>query len=160
MRIVNQDTVPREERRSPGGKFALTRQHLSLALGGIKDTGPWGGGHPFDIEFAQLAPGKKNFPLHAHAAQTEYYIITAGAGHVLDASGTCHPLREGDHFIVHPGEAHQLQAAPDQPLHYYVIADHHRADVTTYPRTGKRHLKPEFRVIQPPQDADYYAGEE
>ena len=40
-----------------------------------------------------------------------------------------------------------------------MIADHHRADVTSYPNTGKRHLKPEYRVVSI-TDADYYEGEE
>jgi uncharacterized cupin superfamily protein len=61
--------------------------------------------------------------------------------------------------ICHPGDAHQITCDAEEPLVYYVISDHHRADVTTYPRTGKRHLKPEYRVVTP-QDADYYEGEE
>jgi len=44
-------------------------------------------------------------------------------------------------------------------LEYFVIADHHPADVTTYPKTGKRQLKPEGRFVRL-QDADYYEGEE
>ena len=159
MHHINLSDVPVEHRRSPHGAYELQRQHVSLALGGIKDTGPWGGGHPFDVELVTLAAGKKNYPLHSHAAQTEHYIILSGTGVLATGDGTAQPLRPGDHVICHPGEAHQITCGNDGPLVYYVISDHHRADVTTYPRTGKRQLKPEYRVVLP-QDADYYEGEE
>jgi uncharacterized cupin superfamily protein len=157
--ITNISEVPLEHRCSPRGAYELQRQHVSLALGGVKDTGQWGGGHPFDVELVTLAPGKMNFPLHSHAAQTEHYIILSGVGVISGEDGTGRPLRAGDHVICHPGEAHQITCDATGPLVYYVISDHHRADVTTYPRTGKRHIKPEYRVILP-QAADYYEGEE
>jgi hypothetical protein len=47
----------------------------------------------------------------------------------------------------------------DQDLVYFVLADHYPADVTTYPHTGKRQLKPEYRCVRV-SDADYYEGEE
>jgi uncharacterized cupin superfamily protein len=159
MNIINTADVPVEHRRSPRGIYELRRQHLTLALGGKKDLGPWGGGQPFDLELATIPAGKKNFPLHAHAAQTEHYLIMAGRGLVRDEQGHEYPLRAGDCFISGPGDAHELSAADDEALTYLVVADHHRADITRYPRTGKRQLKPEYRVIQP-TEADYYAGEE
>lgn len=159
MRLINQSAVPLEKRKSPKGVYELTRQHISLALGGLKDVGEWGGGHPFDVERVTLPAGKKNFPLHAHAAQTEYYIILSGTGRALDGSGQPHPLRAGDHLICRPGEAHQIINDSGGDLEYLVIADHHRSDVTTYPGTGKRMIKPEYRVIRL-ADADYYEGEE
>lgn len=159
MNIVNISDIPVEHRRSPRGAFELRRQHVSLALGGVKDTGPWSGGHPFDVELVTLAPGKMNYPLHSHAAQTEHYIIFSGTGVISDRESPGRPLRPGDHVICHPGEAHQIRSDAAEPLVYYVISDHHRADVTTYPRTGKRQLKPDYRVIAP-QDVDYYQDEE
>ena len=59
----------------------------------------------------------------------------------------------------HPGEAHQIENDGSTALDFYVISDHHRADVTTYPRTGKRQIKPEYRVVTV-EDAGYYDGEE
>ncbi|HEX3730074.1 MAG TPA: cupin domain-containing protein [Opitutaceae bacterium] len=159
MRLVHESQVPIERRQSPKGAFELTRQHISLALGGVKDKGPWGGGHPFDVERVVLPPGKKNYPCHSHAAQTEHYIIVAGEGKAMDGEGKLHPIRAGDHLICLPGEAHQLVNDSKAPLEYFVIADHHPADVTTYPKTGKRQLKPEGRYVRL-QDADYYEGEE
>lgn len=159
LKRINESEVPSESRTSPQGKFAMERQHISLALGGVKDTGEWGGGHPFDIERTVLAPGKRNYPLHSHAAQWEQYIILSGRGKFLNAPDHAEDIGPGDHILCPPGEAHQIWNDGDEPLVYYVIADHHRSDVTTYPNTGKRQLKPEYRVVQV-EDADYYDGEE
>jgi uncharacterized cupin superfamily protein len=159
MKKVNVAQVPVEQRRSPKGRFVLERQHVSLALGGIKNVGPWGGGHPFDIELARLLPGKANYPMHSHAAQTEHYIILSGTGVLRDDKGGQERLVAGDHALCHPGEAHQIENDGTEPLVFYVIADHHRADVGTYSRTGKRWLNPEGRVVTV-ADTDYYAGEE
>ncbi len=159
MRKINIADVAAEQRRSPKGRFELERKHVSLALGGKKDAGEWAGGHPFDVELTTLLPGKRNFPLHSHAAQTEHYIVLSGNGILRDAEGKEHSLAPGDHAICHPGDAHQIENTGTEPLIYYVIADHHRADVTSYPRTGKRQLKPEYRVVHV-SEADYYADEE
>jgi uncharacterized cupin superfamily protein len=159
MLIKNESGVEPEHRKSPRGDFQVIRRHMSVALEGKRDVGPWGGGHPFDVELAILPAGKKNYPYHAHAAQTEYYIIVSGAGVFVDPTGGTHPIQAGDHIIVHPGEAHQMINTSPEELRYYVIADNHRADVTSYPKTGKRQIKPEMRCVTV-EDADYYRGEE
>ncbi|MEM1223728.1 MAG: cupin domain-containing protein [Verrucomicrobiota bacterium] len=159
MKRINQSEVPIQEVSSPKGDFSIRRRHLSLALGGVKDEGPWAGGHAFDVELSTLPPGKKNWPLHAHAAQTEYYIILSGSGLVIDGEGNEMPVSAGDHFIFLPGEAHQIINNSSSDLSYYVIADHHVSDVTTYPKTGKRMLKPGNECIYPTK-ADYHEGEE
>ena len=159
MNQINESEVPLEERASPKGVYEIHRRHLSLALGGKKDQGAWNGGHPFDVELAMMPPGKKNYPLHSHAAQWEYYIILSGTGTVHESETRSHPVQSGDHLLFPPGEAHQLENTGEVDLVFYVIADHHPADVTSYPRTGKRHLKPEFRVVEC-TEADYYDGEE
>jgi len=130
-----------------------------VALGGIRDVGPWGGGYPFDVEIARIPPKKKGYPYHFHAAQTEYYVVLAGTGFVVDGTGTCTPIKPGDHFIFIPGEAHQIANDSMEDLVYLVIADNHRADVTTYPNTGKRMIKPEMLCIRP-VETDYYENEE
>lgn len=159
MQIVNESAVTIEHRKSPKGDFEIFRQNVTPALGGKRDVGPWGGGHPFDVERARLPAGKKNYPYHAHAAQTEYYIILVGTGRVIDGAGKETSIRAGDHFIFLPGEAHQIVNDSAQDLEYIVIADNHRADITTYPRTGKRFLKPGYQCIRP-DTVDYYEGEE
>ena len=69
MNKANQNQVKWDELKSPRGKYQLFRRHISLAMGGKKDTGEWGGGHPFDLEMTRLPPGKTNWPYHAHASQ-------------------------------------------------------------------------------------------
>jgi len=159
MQKVHLSAVPVEDRLSPKGRYQLQRQHISLALGGIKDKGPWAGGHPFDIELTRLPPGKANFPMHSHAAQTEFYIILSGTGVLHGDNHQQDRLVAGDHLICHPGDAHQIENDGTEPLVFYVIADHHPADVGTYTRTGKRWLSPERRVVVA-ADVDYYADEE
>ena len=159
MKKVHLSDVPIEHRKSPKGRFELQRRHLSLELGGVKNTGPWGGGHPFDIEWTSLPPGKANYPIHSHAAQTEFYIFLSGSGIVRNDQEHELEIREGDHLICNPGDAHQIENTGTTPLVYYVIADHHPADVGTYSLTGKRWLGPEQRVVTV-ENADYYAGEE
>lgn len=133
MHIINQSTVPIEHRQSPKGTFEVFRKHISIALGGIKDVGPWGGGHPFDIELATIPPRKTCYPYHSHAAQTEYYIILSGTGRLIHGEGKSQAIGPGDHILLLPGEPHQLINDSEQDLVYYVIADHHQADVTSYP---------------------------
>ena len=159
MNKVNLTDISVEHRISPEGRFELERQHISLALGGLKDTGPWGGGHPFDIELTKVPPGKRNFPMHSHAAQTEFYIILSGTGLLHSDEGEPLRLVGGDHLICHPGDAHQIENDGSGLLTYYVITDHHQSDVGTYTRTGKRWLHPERRVVAI-EDVGYYADEE
>jgi uncharacterized cupin superfamily protein len=159
MKIASESTTPEESRLSPKGVFEIHRRHMSLALGGVKDTGAWGGGHPFDVELARIPAGKIGYPLHSHAAQTEYYIILQGSALLRDGGDTDVRIQAGDHFLCAPGEAHQLINTSEEDLVYYVIADQHRAEITTYPHTGKRQIKPEYRYFRI-EDVDYYEGEE
>jgi uncharacterized cupin superfamily protein len=138
MNRTNESAVEPEHRKSPGGSFQVMRHHMSVALGGKRDIGAWGGGHPFDVELAVISAGKKNYPYHSHAAQTEYYIILSGSGVFVDDAGHEHAIQAGDHILVNPGRAHQMINTSSEEFRYYVIADNHRSDVTTYPRTGKR----------------------
>ena len=45
------------------------------------------------------------------------------------------------------------------PSYFYVISDHHRADVTTYSKSAKRQIEPEHRYFRI-DDVDDYVGEE
>lgn len=53
MEIVNENAEPWVRRRSPQGRFEVVEKHLSLALGALKDIGPEGGGHPFDVSLVR-----------------------------------------------------------------------------------------------------------
>ena len=148
------NSLTAQERKSPGGKYHLFRKNLSEAIGGKKDTGAWGGGHPFDVEWYRLPPGAVNFPHHAHAAQWEMYLFVSGSGQVRGPEETCE-VTEGDFLMFPPNEAHSVINTGKEDLVFYVIADQPRADVISYPDTGKWVVKPPLRCFRM-EDADYY----
>ena len=143
MKIANFSTIPEHSVSSPRGNYRLQRKSISEALGGIKDVGTWGGGHPFDVEQVRIAPGAANFPYHVHAALWEMYLFLSGTGEVRGPDSTA-AVTAGDSIIFKPGEAHQIRNTGESDLIYYVIADHARADVIKYPDTpGKWAVKPD-----------------
>ncbi|MBL9179056.1 MAG: cupin domain-containing protein [Verrucomicrobiaceae bacterium] len=152
------DDLPWTSQNSPKGKFSLCRRSLTLATGGLKDTGTWGGGHPFDLEIHRLPPGKADFPLHAHSAQWEAYYILSGTGQVV-AEKTKEAIKAGDYLVFPPGEAHQLINTSTEDLTFLVVADQPQADIIHYPDSGKWMLKPQRKVFEM-QDVDYFKGEE
>lgn len=158
VRLIHQDDLPWEEKNSPSGKYRLAQKDLSLALGGKKDTGTWGGGHPFDVALVKVPEGAKNWPLHVHTTQWEFYVFLAGEGTLRTESGS-YPIKAGDSMVLPPGEAHQIANEGAGDLLYYVIADNPEADISYYPDSDKWMIKPQrkwFRL----QEVDYYEGEE
>jgi uncharacterized cupin superfamily protein len=89
------------------GKYSLHRRPLSHAACSAKDTGTWGGGHPFEVEMSRLEPGKINFPMHEHSAQWEACLIVSGTGKIRTTESK-NAIAAGDYFVFPPGEAHQL----------------------------------------------------
>jgi uncharacterized cupin superfamily protein len=158
MKKANLPSLPWTESCSPKGRFHLFRRNLSLALGGKRDIGEWGGGHPFDVEEYRLPPGARNFPFHAHSAQWEFYLVQSGAGTVRSQEGET-TIGPGDAFVFAPGEPHQLTNTGTDELVFLVIADHPRADVMQYPDSGKIGIKPQKQFFRA-EPTDYYAGEE
>jgi uncharacterized cupin superfamily protein len=155
--IANHHNVPATERTSPKGRYRLTRQFLSQALGIAADQNTSAGGHPFEVERATLPPGAENFPLHAHAAQWEFYWIESGAGQHWGEHFT-KPLVAGDFFICPPDQPHALKNIGATPLVYWVFANNPSADLIHYPRSQKWMIKPDREVFRVP--VDYYDGEE
>jgi len=157
MIIRNTDQLETIDHRSPKGTFAALRKNLTEALGSPRDVGPWGGGHPFDVEHVVIPAGKTNFPYHAHAAMWEFYWILSGSGILRLESGE-QAFHAGDFFMCGPGEAHQLRANADQDLEYVVISDNVMADLIHYPDSGKWNAKPGRRIFR--ETLDYYDGEQ
>lgn len=158
MKKVNISQVPEAVQKSPKGKFSVFRRHISIALGGLKDVGIFGGGHPFDLELVRVPAHHCAWPYHSHSAQWELYVILSGSGEVRTESGTTQ-AGPGDAFIHPPNEAHQLRNIGNDDLVYYIIADHAPADVTHYPDSGKWFVKPQRKAFRM-QELDYYEGEE
>jgi uncharacterized cupin superfamily protein len=158
MNTVKLDSLPWVEQSSPKGRFHHFRRNLSLALGGIRDVGEWGGGHPFDVEQFRMPPGAANFPLHAHSAQWEFYLITSGRATVRTGEQSSE-VSAGSVFVCKPGEAHQIINTGTEDLVYLIVADNPRADVFHYPDTGKWGIKPQ-RAFFEMNEKEYYEGEE
>lgn len=158
MTRTHAEDLPWTAQSSPAGKFGLQRRSLSQAAGSPKDTGTWGGGHPFDLEIHRLQPGKINFPLHEHSAQWEAYYFLSGTGMVRTPKGK-EAVKAGDYIVFPPEEAHQIINNSQEELTYMVIADQPRTDAILYPESGKWLLKPQKKCFEM-TEVDYFAGEE
>ncbi len=158
MTRTHSEDLPWTTQNSPKGKYGMQRRSLSQAAGSPKDTGTWGGGHPFDVEIHRLQAGKINFPLHEHSAQWEAYYILSGTGQVRSSKGT-EAVRAGDYLMFPPGEAHQIINNSSEELTFIVVADQPQADVIHYPDSGKHQIKPQRKTFEM-KDVDYFAGEE
>jgi len=158
MRLVPIARVPAEEQRSPTGRFHSFSRNLSLALGGIRNVGIAGGGHPFDVQVRRVPPGAAICPFHHHLAQWELFVVQAGRG-LVRAGQRSYPVRRGDVFVHPPGEAHQLANPGRRDLEVMIIADHPPLDACFYPDSGKWGLRPPglFFQLTP---CDYFAGED
>ena len=100
MKKVNISQVSETAQHSPKCTFSVFRKHISLALGGLKDIGVFGGGHPFDLELVRVPPNRTAWPFHSHSAQWELYVIISGRGEVRTPTETV-AVCDGDAFI-HP----------------------------------------------------------
>jgi len=158
MKNVHIADLPWEERKSPSGKYHSFFKDISLALGGIRDTGPWGGGHPFDLQLRRVPPGAAVGPLHAHTVQWELFVVLGGTATVRIDNET-HPVQPGDAFLQPPGTAHQILNTGPEDFLFYVIADNSPADSTWYPDSKKWQMKPQRKIFRM-AEADYYDGEE
>jgi uncharacterized cupin superfamily protein len=158
MEITRLSEIAAQEERSPKGKYHFLRQSISQALGGIKDVGTWGDGHPFDVEYFRQPPGAANFPFHAHSAQWEMYIFLQGQGSVRGPESTI-AIEAGQSIIFRPGEAHQILNTSENELSYFVVADHPLADVVTYPDTGKWFIRPQEKCFTLTESSYYEPGD-
>lgn len=159
MTRVSADDLPWNAQSSPQGKYGVLRRALSQAAGCGKDTGTWGGGHPFEVEIHRVPPGKINFPLHEHSAQWEAYYILSGHGKVRHGQGQEEKIQSGDYLVFPPGDAHQIINSGFEDLTFLVIADQPQADIIHYPNSGKWLVKPQRKVFEM-KDVEYFQGEE
>jgi mannose-6-phosphate isomerase-like protein (cupin superfamily) len=154
MKKINLHDVPEDEQSSPHKKYRLFRRHVSVALGGQRDVGPSGGGHPFDIEMTRIPAGASNFPLHQHSAQWESYIFLRGQGEVTDGTETVQ-VQPDDVLLFPPNHAHKITNTGTDDLVYFVIADNPSVEITFYPDTQKWGLKPQRKFFHM-RETDYF----
>jgi len=158
MLKVNLRDVPELEQRSPTGKFHSFAKNVSLALGGIRNAGVWGGGHPFDFQVRRIPPGAAVCPLHAHIVQWELFVVRHGTGTVRLVNER-REVRAGDCFLHPPGEAHQLINTGTDDLEVFILADNPPLDGFWYPDSQKWGLRTPnvfFRMTP----VDYFDGED
>ncbi len=147
-----------EEAKSPTGKFHSFYRNVSLALGGIRNTGPWGGGHPFDVQVRRIPSGASVCPYHAHLAQWELFVVQSGLGTVRTPDGLT-SVKPGDVFIHPPGAPHQLTANIGNALEVLIVTDNPQLDACYYPDSNKWGLRPPMKVFRM-TEADYFDGED
>ncbi len=158
MSKINLRDVPELEQRSPTGKFHSFSKNVSLALGGIRNVGVEGGGHPFDFQVRRIPPGAAVCPHHAHLAQWELFVVRHGTGTVR-VGDERRTVRAGDCFLHLPNEAHQLINSSTEDLEVFIVADNPPLDACWYPDSQKWGLRPPgifFRLTP----VDYFAGED
>jgi len=161
MRKVNLKDIPEQERKSTKGKFGRMTKNISIVLGRLPESLDLSKRHPFDLALVRIPKGKTLCPYHAHAAESELYLVISGRGSVRDKGGTTQ-VEPGDAFFFQPGEAHQLWNSGEEDFVYYVIADNPRGDSCHYPDSGKFAVWKEGmdEVIVKGKETDYFDGEE
>ena len=88
MRKANLKDIPEQERKSPKGKFGRFMKNISVALGREPESLDLSKRHPFDLTLVRIPKGKFLCPYHAHAAESELYLVVSGRGNVRDNAGT------------------------------------------------------------------------
>ena len=166
MRKINLNDVPEQEKKSPKGKFGRITKNISVALGREPESLDLSKRHPFDLALVRLPKGKFLCPYHAHAAESELYLVLSGRGSVRDRDGISE-VGPGDAFFFQPGEAHQLWNSNDQDFVYYVLADNPRSggaagDSCYYPDSGKWAVTKDAseEVVVKGTETNYFDGEE
>lgn len=158
MNHVHIPSIAWEEGRSPGGKFGSHGQNISVALGGIRNVGTWGGGHPFDVQIRRIAPSTAVCPFHLHLAQWELFVVQRGTASVRTAEGNF-TVRTGEVFVHPPGSAHQLANPGPEELEVLVVADNPPLDAFFYPDSHKWGLRPPGKFFRM-TEVDYFEGED
>jgi uncharacterized cupin superfamily protein len=157
-RFVSIASIPEVERSSPKKVFCSHVRDISLALGGVRDVGTWGGGHPFDLQQRRVPPGAAVCPCHVHTVQWELFLVLAGTATVR-ADAATHQVTAGDVFIQPPGTAHQIRNHGTTDLVFHVIADNSPAEICYYPDSNKWMIDPQGKAFRM-TEVDYFDGEE
>ena len=150
MNHVSRKDIEWESGKSPKGGFEASCLDYAAPM----EAGD--AGHPFEIMFLRIPPGRRPWPYHSHATQWELYYVMEGAGEMRLDGGTA-SLQAGDAMMCPPDEAHQLHNTGESDLLVLIIADNPPVDVCHYPDSGKwQHRGTSFRM----DVTNYYDGEE
>lgn len=147
-----------DEIHSPTKKFHSFCCNLSLALGGQRNVGLAGGGHPFDLQLRRIPAGAAVCPYHLHLAQWEFFVVRRGQGRVRTPDGFT-DVKPGDAFFHPPGSPHQLFSTGPDDLEVLIIADNPPLDGCFYPDSNKWTLRPPGKLFRM-TETDYFDGED
>ena len=158
MHHTHLPSLPWDETKSPTGKFHSFCRNVSLALGGLRNTGTWGGGHPFDLQMRRIPPGAAVCPFHLHVGQWEMFLVRSGGGTVRTPEGRT-AVQAGDVFFHPPGVPHQLINSGTADLEVFIVADNPPVDACHYPDSNKWSLRPPGKLFRM-TETDYFDGED
>ena len=158
MNKVHIPDLPWGETHSPTKKFHSFFRNISLALGGVRNAGTWGGGHPFDLQIRRLPPGAAVCPFHSHLAQSEMFVVLSGTGTVRTSEARTE-VKPGEVFFHPPGAPHQLTNTSTTDLEVLIIADNPPMEGGYYPDSDKWYLRPPGKIFRL-TEVDYFDGED
>ena len=158
MRHTHIPSLPWEEIHSPTRKFHSFYRNITVALGGPRNVGTWGGGHPFDVQIRRIPAGASVCPFHLHFGQWELFVVQSGEGMVRTSEGSF-PVNAGDVFIHPPGAPHKLTNSGSVDLEVLIFADNPPLDACYYPDSDKWALRPPGKFFRM-TEVGYFDGEE
>ena len=142
-----------------GGKFEGQFASLGALIGARK----------LGVSVAQVPPGKRAFPKHAHHVNEEMMFVLEGEGTYHCGSESA-AIKAGDLIAAPPGDgstAHQIENTSSAPLRYLTFSTKLEPEVVEYPDSGKFGLssfagkdKPTIRYLGRTETSlDYFDGE-
>jgi mannose-6-phosphate isomerase-like protein (cupin superfamily) len=137
---------------SPKGKFEGAYLDYSGPMNASE------AGHPFEMVFLRIPPGKRPWPYHSHVGQWEFYYVMEGAGEMRLEEGVV-SINEGDAMMCPPGEAHQIHNTGESDLVVQIIANNPPVDLCHYVDSDKWGGA-RMGLFRVQAVEDYYDGEE
>lgn len=116
------------EREFDRGNWGVKGRRVAAAAG-ARDVG---------VALYELAPGKKNFPYHAHHVTEEVLVVLSGRPTLRTPEGE-REVGEGEVIAFPPGleGAHQLINRSAEPARVLMISNNPIADIVEYPDSKK-----------------------
>ena len=142
-----------------GGKFEGNFASLGALIGARK----------LGVSLAEVPPGKRAFPKHAHHVNEEMMFILEGEG-TYHCGGESAAVTAGDLIAAPPGDgttAHQVENTSAAPLRYLTFSTKLEPEVVEYPDSGKFGVaslagkdRPVIRFMgRADMNLDYFDGE-
>jgi uncharacterized cupin superfamily protein len=126
--VSNADEIPWADGPRHGTRFASRYKPLAATSGGRR----------IGASLYELDPGKRAYPMHAHAANEEAAYILDGAGTVRIGDREV-PVRAGDYLAFPAGRehAHQIINTSEAPLRFLTLSTMDLPEIALYTDAGK-----------------------